>query len=163
MKKILISTLAISISMFVSSEAFAICEQCPQIQKQIKKEVKLSKKQKHSIEKIEKDMKTQIKENNKHIKKNQKKIDKILKADCPDIYGMVQIKNENANLKNENLVVKKEANAELYNVYTSEQKYTIRRIISENSGLDCRCELPNNRGKMLTECEKCKNKKNKKK
>lgn len=162
MKKILISTLAISISMFLSSEAFAICEQCPQIQKQIKKEVKLSKKQKRSIEKIEKDLKAQIKENNKQIKKNQKKIDKILKEDCPDVYGMVQIKNENANLKNENLVVKKEANAELYNVYTSEQKYTIRRIISENAGLGCSCEFSNNRGKIQTECEKCKSKKKKK-
>lgn len=159
MKKILISTLIIAISMSVTSEAFAFCSQCPEIQKQIKKEVKLTKKQKRAMEKIKKDMKAQIKDNNKQIKKNQKKIDKILKADCPDIYGMVEIKNENAKLKNENLIIKKEANADLFEVFTSEQKYTVKRIISENSGLECSCGLPNNRGKIQTDCEKCRRKK----
>ena len=159
MKKILISALIIAISMFVSSEAFAICTQCPQIQKKIKKEVKLSKKQKHSMEKIKKDMKAQIKDYEKDIKKNQKKIDKILKADCPDIYSMVGIKNENAKLKNEILLAKKEAYAQLFEVYTSDQKYTVKRILSENSGLDCKCDFSNDRGKFQTKCEKCKGKK----
>ena len=156
MKKILISTLIIAISVCLAQEVFAVCEQCPQIQKQIKKEVKLSKKQKLSMKKIKKDMKAQIKDNNKQIKKNQRKIDKILKADCPDIYGMVKIKNENSNLKNEILTIKKETYAALFDVYTSEQKYTVKRILSENTGLDCNCDFSNNRGKMQTKCKKCK-------
>ncbi len=161
MKKILITGLIITISMFMAQKASAVCIQCPEIQKEFKKEVKLNKHQKAEIKKIKKDMYAQIKGYQKEYDKNQKQISKILKADCPDIVTMVEIKNRNSNIKNDILVAKKEAYANIFDVYTPDQQYIAKRILSENTGITTKgnCEFCNNRGKIQTKCDKCKDKK----
>lgn len=158
MKKIL--ALLIIALFFGILEANAVCIQCPQIQKQIKKEIKLTKEQKKEINLIKKDMSIQINEKEKEYNKNQKRINKILKADCPDIVEMMAIKNQNSELKKEILVVKKQAHGAIFDVYTQEQQYIAKRILSENTGIIIKkdCEFCKETPKLKMRCKTCKKK-----
>lgn len=155
MKKILILLFIFSISLFMAQNANAVCIQCPEIQKLIKKEIKLDKSQKKEIKEIKKNMKSQIKDYTKEISANERKIDKILKVDCPDIVSMMEIKNKNAKIQKDIRTLKKESYAQLYEVYTNEQQKIVKRILSENSNLvtKCKCEFCDN---MKPRCAKCK-------
>ena len=157
MKKILISTLIIATTMFFSSEAFGVCLQCPEIQKQLKKELKLSKVQKKEINEIKKNMHSQIKAYQKQYNKNQRKIDKILKADCPDIVKMVEVKKDSAEIKKDIMVARKEAYARIFEVYNEEQQYIAKRILSENSGIQTKKigEFCEENIKLKPKCAKC--------
>ena len=157
MKKILIFVLIITTTMIASSEAFGVCLQCPEIQKQLKKELHLSKAQKKEIKNIKKNMKSQIKSYEKQYNKNQKKVDKILKADCPDIVAMVEVKKANAEIKKNIMVARKEAYAHIFEVYNEEQQYSAKRILSENAGLQTKkkCEFCEENIKLKPKCAKC--------
>lgn len=156
MKKILIISLAI-FTLGVQS-ANSTCPECYEINKQIKKEIKIDKTQKKEIKKIKKEMRTQIKKYQKEIKKNQKSISKILNADCPDIVTMVKIKTDIAKIKTKINDEKKEAIDQIFNIYNEDQQYIIKRILSENTYLESKktCDFCNNRGKMKLKCKKFK-------
>ena len=110
------------------STALALCVQCPEIQKQIKKEFKkndieLTKAQKKEIKYIKKEMKSTNKDYDKQIKSNQREINRILKKDCPDIVKMMELKNANAQIKKRKIISKKEFYGTLMDIYTPEQQY----------------------------------------
>lgn len=159
MKKVLILT--IIMMLFTIGKANAICAQCPEIQKQIKKEIKLTKEQKKEIKLIKKDMTKQLKDYKKAFNKNQRKIDKILKADCPDIKLMMDYKYQNASIKKDIITLKKQKYGELLDVYTQEQQETVKRILSENSGMVTKkpCDFCNENPQLRTKCKKCNQKK----
>ena len=161
MKKILALTVITILAAFVSQNANAVCLQCPEIQKQLKKELNLSKEQKKEIKTITKDMESQIKDYEKAYKKNQKKIDKILKADCPDIVGMMEYKNQNAKIKNDIILTKKEAQGKIFEVYTEDQQYRAKQILSENTDIKTKgkCKFCNDNSNLKPSCAKCNKKK----
>ena len=155
MKKILVLT--IIMMCFGITNANALCIQCPEIQKQIKKEIKLSKSQKKEIKLIKKDMKNQIKAYKKAFNKNQRKINRILKEDCPDVALMMEYKNKNAAIKKDIIALKKQKYGELFAVYTPEQQDSAKRILSENSGMVTKkpCDFCNENPKLRPKCKKC--------
>lgn len=157
MKRIVLILLLLVSTLYFSDCANAVCMQCPEIQKELKKDIKLSKTQKKSIKKITKDMKSQIKSYNKELKSNQKKIDKILNADCPDISLMMEIKVRNSEIKQDISKTKKEALAQIFEVYTEEQQLEVKRILSENSGIVTKgnCDFCDNKNYFKKKCKKC--------
>lgn len=162
MKKILILAITVILSGIFFNTADAACIQCPEIQKRIKKEfknndIKLSKEQKKEIKLKKKEMKSVIKSYDKKLKQNQKQIDKILNADCPDIVKMMEIKNESAKISKEKMTAKKTLYDDLFYVYTPEQQYIAKRVLSENSDINNKkpCEFCNN--ELKPKCKKCKN------
>ena len=157
MKKILTVITVLIMTLSIQQNASALCIQCPEIQKLIKKEITFSKEQKKEIKQITKDMKSQIKDYEKEYKKNQRKIDKILKADCPDIVAMVEYKNRNAVIKRDVLIVKKESLGKIFEVYTEDQQYTAKRILSENTGMITKkpCDFCGENPVLRTKCAKC--------
>ena len=161
MKKILTLSVITILAFFVSQNAFAVCLQCPEIQKQLKKELNLSKEQKKEIKKITKDMESQIKDYQKAYKKNQKQIDKILKADCPDIVRMIEYKNQNSKIKHDIMITKKEAQGRIFEVYTEEQQYRAKQILSENTDIKTKgkCKFCNDDSALKPRCSKCNQKK----
>lgn len=161
MKKFLTVILTLIITGIVGNNAFAACLECPEIQKQLKKELNLTRAQKKEIKKIKKDMRAQIKSYTKTFKKNQKDIDKILNADCPDIVYMMVLKNDNSKIKKDILVAKKQAYGQIYDVYTEEQQYIAKRVLSENSGIIMKkdCEFCGEKFQLKSNCKKCNKKK----
>ena len=140
MKKILILLTAIILAGGINSNADAACIQCPEIQKLINKEfkendMKLTKEQKNEIKEKKKELKKAIKNYDKQIQQKQKQIDKILNADCPDIVKMMQIKKESAKISKDRIVTIKSYEDDLFYVYTREQQYIAKRVLSENSGI----------------------------
>ena len=155
MKKVLIFTI---VMIFLGiNNADAVCVQCPEIQKQLKKEITLSKEQKKEIKLIKKDMQAQIKNYRKAYNKNQRKIDKILNADCPDIALMMDYKNRNSAIKRDIIILKKQKYGELFAVYTNEQQETAKRILSENSGIITKkpCDFCSENPILRPKCKKC--------
>lgn len=161
MKKIITISVITILAFFVSTDAFGVCLQCPEIQKQLKKELNLSKEQKKEIKQITKDMEAQIKEYQKAYKKNQKQINKILKADCPDIVKMMDYKTQNAKIKKDIMLVKKEAQGRIFEVYTEEQQYRAKQVLSENTNIKTKgkCKFCNDNSELKPKCAKCNNKK----
>ena len=163
MKKILSSIIAITFLAILSTlNAQAACIQCPEIQKLIKKEFKkekieLSREQQKEIDKTKSSMKDLMKEFDKKQKTIQKEIDKILKDDCPDIAKMIELKTEKAKIQKDRIIARKEFYDNLLYIYTPEQQYTAKRVLSENSDIKIKkpCEFCNENHKLKLKCKKC--------
>lgn len=165
MKKIFLLIITLILSGVFLNSSNAACIQCPEIQKRINKEfknndIKLSKDQKAEIKVKKKEMKSIIKNYDKKLKQNQKQIDKILNADCPDIVKMMEIKNTSSKISKEKMTTIKSYYDDLFYVYTPEQRYIAKRVLSENSDINNKkpCIFCNN--ELKPKCSKCKNKGN---
>ena len=163
MKKILIILTAIILAGGIFNNANAACIQCPEIQKLIKKEfknndIKLTKEQQKEIKTKKKELKKAIKDYDKQIKQKQKEIDKILNADCPDIVKMIEIKKESAKISKDRIVTIKSYYDDLFYVYTTEQQYIAKRVLSENSGIKTKKPCIFCQNELKPNCTKCKNK-----
>ena len=166
MKKFIILLTAIIFTGAFINNADAACIQCPEIQKLIKKEfkkedMKLSKEQKKQIKETKKSMKSLMKDYDKKQNNIQKNIDKILKADCPDIVKMMELKNEKAKIQKDRIVSRKEFYDNLFYIYTPEQQYIAKRVLSENSDIKTKkpCDFCSDAKKLKPNCAKCNEKK----
>ena len=161
MKKILILLTAIVLTGGMCSSADAACIQCPEIQKLIKKEfkennIKLTKEQKKEIKTKKKELKKAIKNYDKQIAQKQKQIDKILNADCPDVVKMMEVKRESAKISKDRIVTIKSYEDDLFYVYTREQQYVAKRVLSENSGIKIKKPCIFCHSELKPKCTKCK-------
>ena len=161
MKKILILLTAIILAGGIYNHADAACIQCPEIQKLINKEfkendMKLTKEQKNEIKEKKKELKKAIKNYDKQIQQKQKQIDKILNADCPDIVKMMQIKKESAKISKDRIVTIKSYEDDLFYVYTREQQYIAKRVLSENSNIKTKKPCIFCHSELKPKCAKCK-------
>lgn len=161
MKKILIILATVIFISGICNSAEAVCIQCPEIQKLIKKEfkendVKLTKEQKKEIKTKKKELKKVIKEYDKQLKQKQKQVDKILNADCPDIVKMIGIKKESAKINKDRAITIKSYEDDLFYVYTKEQQYIAKRVLSENSGIKTKKPCIFCHNELRPKCLKCK-------
>ena len=161
MKKLLILLAAIFLTIGVSGNADATCIQCPEIQKLIKKELKendlkLTKEQQQEIKTKKKELKKAIKDYDKQIKQKQKQIDRILNADCPDIVKMMKVKKESSKISKDRIITIKSYYDELFYVYTPEQQYIAKRVLSENSRIKTKKPCIFCQNELKPKCTKCK-------
>lgn len=163
MKKLLILLTAIILAGNIFNNAQAACIQCPEIQKLIKKEfkendVKLTKEQKKEIKAKNKELKKAIKDYDKKLKQNQKRVDKILNEDCPDIVKMMEVKKESAKISKDRAITIKSYYDDLFYVYTTEQQYIAKRVLSENSNIKIKKPCIFCQSELKPKCAKCKGK-----
>ena len=163
MKKILILLLVIILTGGIFNKADAACIQCPEIQKLINKEfkendMKLTKEQKNEIKTKKKELKKAIKDYDKQIKQKQKQVDKILNADCPDIVKMLEVKKESAKISKDRAATIKSYEDDLFYVYTTEQQYIAKKVLSENSGIKIKKPCIFCQSELKPKCAKCKGK-----
>ena len=163
MKKILILLTAIIFAVGIFNSADAACIQCPEIQKLIKKEfkdndMKLTKEQKQEIKTKKKELKKAVKDYDKQIKSKQKQIDKILNADCPDIVKMMEVKKESAKISKDRIITIKSYYDDLFYVYTKEQQYLAKKVLSENSGIKTKKPCIFCQNELKPKCSNCKGK-----